>query len=546
MNSSLCANTSTAGVDYAICLDEVGEEPGWSICPDLTLCNTSQSGDGNVGLAFGLTIGAGLATTLGALLPFIPCVKRANTRILAIGLAVAAGVMLYVSFTEIWTKSRDNFCCLTQDHFDLATTACFFGGILVTILLDLLVSGLQKLECGYCCCCCFPARIRERSLFSHFRGKAGIHKSPVHATNTSIHLESISRNGVPHANGAIQTPSSASGSSVSVSATNLDLTSQGPSLTNGAPPQSNGVPPQITGPLPMLGKADSDSVPPDSVPPDGMSMSVNSVAHSVNTNSYAAISVNELFSNSSLLRMNAVIELEEGEEYDGQSGMTLRSQAECGGLGGQSASQLNMEMGEEEKVSDNGLVQGKAPSGSENDGDSSDSEEALGPKEFREVTKGLGKSTKQLHRMGILTGLAIGIHNFPEGLATFVATLSSPSLGAALAVAIALHNIPEGLCVAMPVYYATGSRVKGFLWAFLSGVSEPLGALLGWLVLQKLFGPLVYGITFGLIAGMMVYISLKELLPTAYRFDSTKGKLVSGCLVFGMVAMAASLILFLY
>ena len=73
------------------------------------------------------------------------------------------------------------------------------------------------------------------------------------------------------------------------------------------------------------------------------------------------------------------------------------------------------------------------------------------------------------------TGLAIGIHNFPEGLATFVATLSSPSLGVALAIAIALHNIPEGVCVAMPVYYATGSKWRGFLWAFLSGISEPFG-----------------------------------------------------------------------
>ncbi len=73
------------------------------------------------------------------------------------------------------------------------------------------------------------------------------------------------------------------------------------------------------------------------------------------------------------------------------------------------------------------------------------------------------------------TGLAIGIHNFPEGLATFVATLSHPRLGAALAVAIAIHNVPEGVCVALPVYYATGSKWKGFLWAFLSGISEPIG-----------------------------------------------------------------------
>lgn len=84
---------------------------------------------------------------------------------------------------------------------------------------------------------------------------------------------------------------------------------------------------------------------------------------------------------------------------------------------------------------------------------------------------------KNLMRMGVLTGLAIGLHNIPEGLATFIATLSSPSLGAALALAIALHNIPEGVCVSMPVYYATGSKVKAFLWSFLSGVSEPFGKL---------------------------------------------------------------------
>ena len=94
--------------------------------------------------------------------------------------------------------------------------------------------------------------------------------------------------------------------------------------------------------------------------------------------------------------------------------------------------------------------------------------------------------TKSLHPIAIssivfspplLIGLAIAIHNFPEGLATFVATLSSPSLGVALAIAIALHNVPEGVCVAMPVYYATGSKWKGFLWALLSGISEPFGKL---------------------------------------------------------------------
>jgi ZIP family zinc transporter len=153
---------------------------------------------------------------------------------------------------------------------------------------------------------------------------------------------------------------------------------------------------------------------------------------------------------------------------------------------------------------------------------------------------------KSLKRMGALTGLAIGIHNVPEGLATFVATLASPAFGGALAIAIALHNIPEGVCVAMPVYYATGSRVRGFLWAFLSGISEPLGALLGWLILRDVFGPLLYGVSFGAIAGMMVYISLKELLPTALRFDKKSGLIVPVFLGLGMVVMAISLSLLLY
>jgi len=117
----------------------------------------------------------------------------------------------------------------------------------------------------------------------------------------------------------------------------------------------------------------------------------------------------------------------------------------------------------------------------------------------------------------------------------------------ALAIAIALHNIPEGVCVAMPVYYATGSKWRGFLWAFLSGISEPFGALMGWLVLRDRFGPLVYGISFGIIAGMMVFISLKELLPMAYKFDRTRSHVIIPIfLVLGMVIMAASLLLFLY
>ena len=152
---------------------------------------------------------------------------------------------------------------------------------------------------------------------------------------------------------------------------------------------------------------------------------------------------------------------------------------------------------------------------------------------------------RRLKRTGVLTGLAIGLHNFPEGLATFVATMSSPSFGAALTIAIALHNVPEGLTVAMPIFYATKSRCKAFLFAAASGLAEPIGAFCGWLVLKNSFGPILYGICFGLVGGMMVYISLAELLRTALKFDP-KGYVVVPSLVAGMFIMAVSLLLFVY
>jgi len=149
-----------------------------------------------------------------------------------------------------------------------------------------------------------------------------------------------------------------------------------------------------------------------------------------------------------------------------------------------------------------------------------------------------------LARTGLLAALAIGLHNFPEGLATFVATLAQPTAGVAIAVAIALHNIPEGIVVGMPIYYATGSKWKGFMWGCISGLSEPLGALLGYAILRGSDAdPLVYALMFGLVAGMMVYISITELIPTALKFDPDGVYTCRGA-VAGMLVMAASLLLF--
>lgn len=149
----------------------------------------------------------------------------------------------------------------------------------------------------------------------------------------------------------------------------------------------------------------------------------------------------------------------------------------------------------------------------------------------------------KLKTMGINTALAIALHNFPEGLATFVATLHDPSVGVVLAIAIGIHNIPEGLCVALPIYYSTGNRCKAFGWACLSGASEPIAALLGWIILAQAMSQIVYAILFGLVAGMMVIISMKELLPTAHRYD-TEDTVVTYSFVGGMALISLSLVLF--
>lgn len=147
----------------------------------------------------------------------------------------------------------------------------------------------------------------------------------------------------------------------------------------------------------------------------------------------------------------------------------------------------------------------------------------------------------RLHRMGVFTALAIGIHNFPEGLATFMAALTDPALGVAIAVAVAIHNIPEGIAVSVPIYYATKSRRKAFGLSFLSGLAEPVGAVVGYLLLLPFLGPAVLGIVFAGVAGIMVFISLDQLLPAAQEFGEHHLSILG--VIAGMAVMALSLLL---
>lgn len=147
----------------------------------------------------------------------------------------------------------------------------------------------------------------------------------------------------------------------------------------------------------------------------------------------------------------------------------------------------------------------------------------------------------KLMRVGLFAAIAITIHNFPEGIAAFVAALKDPGLGVTIAVAIAIHNIPEGIAVSVPVYLATGSRKKALKWSLLSGFAEPLGALVGYAVLAPIMNDAVMGILFAFIAGVMVFISLDEILPTAREFGHPHLSIYG--MAAGMAVMAVSLLL---
>jgi len=152
---------------------------------------------------------------------------------------------------------------------------------------------------------------------------------------------------------------------------------------------------------------------------------------------------------------------------------------------------------------------------------------------------------KKLHRTGVSSAFAIAIHNLPEGVLVFLGAMADPALGIGIAIAIAMHNIPEGIAVSAPIYHATGSRKRGFLVSLASGLTEPLGGLLAWLVLSNLFNEdamsAVFGITFALVAGIMVYVSVHHLLPTAQRYG--KHHTVMKWLFAGMAFIAATIVL---
>ncbi len=148
----------------------------------------------------------------------------------------------------------------------------------------------------------------------------------------------------------------------------------------------------------------------------------------------------------------------------------------------------------------------------------------------------------KIKRLGIMSAIAITIHNFPEGIATFASAIKDPTIGVSIAIAVAIHNIPEGIAVSVPIYFSTKSKKKAFIYSSLSGLSEPLGALTGLLFLQFIYNDAIFSVLFSMVAGIMVFISLDGLLP--FAFKNGKHHLSVYGLIIGMIIMALSLILF--
>jgi ZIP family zinc transporter len=148
---------------------------------------------------------------------------------------------------------------------------------------------------------------------------------------------------------------------------------------------------------------------------------------------------------------------------------------------------------------------------------------------------------QKLMRIGMFTAIALGVHNFPEGIATFMSAMSDVTVGISIAVAVAIHNIPEGIAVSVPVFYATGSKKKALLWSVMSGFSEPIGAVAGYFILNLFSTDVSLGFVFGMVAGIMVYISFDELLPAAHKYG--KHHVAIYGLISGMIVIGLSLIL---
>jgi ZIP family zinc transporter len=423
--------------------------------------------EGNVGVAFGLTFASGAATMLGASVVFFPkLVKLASRRVLAGSLGFSAGVMIYISFVDIFQKSVDAF---TLEGMDEAraygfATLCLFTGVLVMKIVEIIVHRLSGDH--------HPNRRDfDEDIQITWNENEG------HCEMNEAEEEEFI---VPHCIGCSADPVGDLKKWQEIADAEIyKMDHQHETSTRSASTVTNG----------SLVMNDEENGGVDVLP--------------------------------TVKENNDGFQDNESKTFSNFASLPHGLPQSITASGKVAASDIGEEEGKEIKAAKDEKVF-RAPVNSQ-----------LSPTEEK----------KKLVRMGLTTAAAIAVHNFPEGLATFVAALTDPSSGVLLAIAIGAHNIPEGLCVSLPIYYATGSRWKGFSWGVISGMAEPVAAIMGYIVLANAISDTIYAVLFGLVSGMMIMISSKELLPTAHRYDP-EDTVVTTCTISGMAVMALSLVLF--
>ncbi|GBG25151.1 Mitochondrial import inner membrane translocase subunit Tim23 [Hondaea fermentalgiana] len=478
--------------------DEAGEE------------DQDTNREDNVPLAFGLVIAAGLSTSVGA--AFVFCdgvVTRANRFVLAGSLGFSAGVMLYVSLVEIFVKAVDEFVaceCLWEHENPLAparimTTIVFFLGLLFFLCLDAGIHHIQHLS---------SLRSAKGDKGDHVESSSTSTSTGIaRPTNTWRSGSSPGRTEMASNDDAKDCPSPSPASGGTRENADSELVEL--AIMDATPPCLEGNPKQVDLELAERHKQMRAAAPP-SVRFTSMD---EDDSGDVSIEQAARIGLERFGASDEVMAENNPVSVCEHSTQQATEGDAQKRNAES----------LRRRRRELEELAREHCSHGHGQGQNHGHGHG---DRAVAQDEHDE---------EKLRSMGLMTAIAIGLHNFPEGLATFVATLADPTVGVGLAVAIAVHNIPEGLCVSVPIYYSTGNRVRGFLLATISGFAEIVGAFLGWVALASTFSSEAYASLFALVSGMMVAIVMKELIPTAHRYDP-QDRITTVTIFMGMAIMA--------
>eukprot|EP00591_Stephanopyxis_turris_P001877 CAMPEP_0195520402 /NCGR_PEP_ID=MMETSP0794_2-20130614/16773_1 /TAXON_ID=515487 /ORGANISM="Stephanopyxis turris, Strain CCMP 815" /LENGTH=512 /DNA_ID=CAMNT_0040649749 /DNA_START=26 /DNA_END=1564 /DNA_ORIENTATION=- len=502
--------------------------------------NHVPSPDGNFGIAFGIVCTSAVASAMGGAAVFSPSiVKLATRRVLASSLGISAGVMLYASLITVFQDSFHSFQKFTSNvgMAYLLTTLCFFCGVFFMLIVGGVVKLLSKAEVS--------EDTRGNSAFKNNEHRSEHESDRSHPDNYQNEASFQAENGLGCTNDPLSQLQDCQHSS------DFATTKEGRQNHGVNNMWSESVQTEDTRPLSSFTERFSSLVDCDEAKID---LDGEMVERRNTRNLETMQEECDAFRS------------ERGSEFVGVEKAQDSRQGMLCGNEDEEWNSANIETAEEEvrtMLQQEAAEKGETCSSHEEaaviapaDANSHDFEFQASASNERDedVNEKVTKLSSMrlevrdneripLSRMGFKAACAIALHNFPEGLATFVVALGDAKVGAVLAIAVAVHNIPEGLCVALPIFYADGNHWRAFAWAVFAGATEAFAALIGWALIRNHLNDKVYGVLFGFVSGIMTMISLTEVLPTSHRFDHS-GKVVTYSLIVGMLIMATFLVIF--